>query len=299
MDSGAAHDGILEQMKHSAGFVLLVLAWLSAGVHAGPTAYKVERVVYPRSDTYSEDLTGLGQPLAQIEIGSSAREGRQIAPPAQETLASVLLIGTEGITAQASFHAFEKRCEFLCGDELQECHYTALIAYDDRGIGTPLVALAGLAGDVGGFRKLDPVQPVTDSRIQVSKQALAWPPGDFVSLKLENGNVEFTAGHEGKSPYSYDASAPDCKTIDYPGSGLTRLSCNGVEFLLHENRPLLMSYADYNISTVRVLNEFRIDGRVHYTVLMALKAYNAFGILTQRDSGWQYIVSPADWAMLC
>jgi hypothetical protein len=286
-------------MRKSVGFVLAVLAWLSAGAHAGPTAYKVERVVYPRSDTYSDDLTGLSQPLAQIEIGASAREGQQIAPPAQEALASVLLIGTDGITAGTKFRTFEKRCEFLCGDELEECHHTALVAYDDRGIGTPLVALAGVAGDVSGFRKLEPAPPETDSRIQAQKQALAWPPGDFVSLELENGRVDFTAGHEGKSPYSYDASAPDCRTIDYPDSGLTRLSCNGVEFLSYENRPLLMSYADYNISTVQVLNEFRIDGRAHYTVLLALKAYNALGILIQGDSGWRFIVRPADWAMLC
>lgn len=60
-----------------------------------------------------------------------------------------------------------------------------------------------------------------------------------------------------------------------------------------------MSYADYNVSKVRVLNRFQLADRTYYTVVLALKAYNAFGLLERDGNQWRFLVRPADWAMLC
>ncbi len=266
---------------------------------AEPVAYKVERIVYSRSGSWSGKLTGLEQPLAQIGL-SASQQGEKIIPvPAREDFEHIILVGTENIASRTSLYEFEKRCEFLCGDDAEECHHTALIHYNNQDIGTPLLALVGITGEISGFRKYEATETSEINELNIEKQPLSWPADNYLSLDMKNNEVTFTASYEGRGAYSYDASAPDCKTIKYLDSGFERLSCNGVEFLMHDQNPLLMSYADYNVSSVQVLNEFRIDNQVYYTVLLAMKAYTAYGVLTRTESGWRFIVRPADWASIC
>ncbi len=279
--------------------VCLFATLFCMATQAGPVAYKVERVVYPRSDSYGDDLNGLGQPLAQVGISATVLQEKSVPLPSREEFSPLILIGTEGVTSQASLYEFEKRCEFLCGDEAEECHHTALINYNGQAIGTPLLALVGLAGEISGFQKIEPGDTDPTAEFSIPETTLVWPPDNFLALDFGGGKVNFSAGKTGKGAYSYDAGAPDCKLISYTNTGFSRLSCNGLEFLLHEQQPLLMSYADYNISSVQVLNTFQVNGQAYYTVLLALKAYTAYGILTLDETGWRFIVKPADWAQLC
>lgn len=219
--------------------------------------------------------------------------------PLRDAFESLVLLGQRGVDNDARFHAFETHCEYLCGNEAKECHHTGLVSYTKHDIGAPLLALVNFKGRATDFHEIRPEPHDSNRAFALPRRALVWPPERDLELALKDGEAAFTERSEGQPPYSYSATAPDYRNIAYPGTRLARLACNGVEFLLDGNHVLLMSYADYNLSKVRVLSAFKIGNATYYTVLLALKAYDAYGLLTRHGETWRFIVRPADWAMLC
>ena len=280
---------------------------LSASIYAQADiqAYKVERVVSPRSDTYGDNPHGLGPALAQIEIAAIKHEGKPVPLPSRENFQQLLLIDSKGITTETIFYEFEKRCEFLCGDELEECHHTALIGWNQADIGVPLLAVAGLAGidgktagvrDFVAFTEQETTLPPSFS---VPEQPLLWPEENFLGITSRAGDSQFSIRYGVKKPYRYTQPDKQCRWTPYPQTALRRLACSGTQVLLENQTPLLFSNPDYNLPNAQLVNRFRVGEQDYSTVMLALKAYTAYGLLTKVQGKWRFIARPADWARLC
>lgn len=280
--------------------IMAILILAAFPLYAEPVAYKVEQIVRLRPTSYIEGTGDLSGPLAQIEIGTAENTPERRPLPPREEFNKTILIGSQGVTDRTYFQGYEKRCEFLCGDELQECHYTAKLGWEDQSIGTPLLALTGVSGKPDAFTAFDDTGAGESvPAIELPAQALAWPDNHHLALVMGDDRAVFDVSVESGDPYQFDFEAPDCKWFSYPGTELHRLSCNSAEALFHQRRPLLYSMADYNISSVRLLSRFTVDGQHYYTVMIALKAYTAYGVLTQKAGKWVFIVNPANWALIC
>jgi hypothetical protein len=279
---------------------LTLLYVLAIPVLADPVAYKVERVVYSSGDTFTDDSPGLQQPLAQIEIGATEHHPKKLPLPSREIFKPMVLVGSAGVANSPTFYEFEKRCEYLCGDEEEECHYTALVGWGHEDIGVPMIAFTGIEGEAREFVSYNETSSsMTIPTLELSHQELAWPQDNYLGLVTRGREATFSFGYGKTASARFDFKAPDCVWTDYRDTGLARLSCNSAEALLHEGRPLLYSTADYNLPTVRVVNRFSLNGAHYYTVVLALKAYTAYGLLTHINDAWKFIVKPADWANLC
>jgi len=280
----------------------LISLFILHAVNADPVAYKVERVIYPQNGIYEENAIHQYKPLAQIEIGATEHRPKKLKLPSREIFNSSILIGTQGITQNTTFYEFEKRCEYLCGDEIEECHFTGLIHWENQDIGHPLVALTGIEGEIDNFMIYDENNsPITTNipKIELYNEEMIWPTENYLGLITKGNKTTFSYGFGKMTSVRFNFEAPDCKWIEYDKTDIARLSCNSAEALLHKKIPLLYSHADYNISNVQLINSFTINNQWYYTIRLALKAYTAFGVLTHDGTGWKFIVKPADWASLC
>lgn len=282
-------------IHYTASLILLLSLSAQAEIHV----YKIERVISPRSDTYGEKLHGLAIPQAQFEIGAVKKNERLVPIPDRSNFEHMLLVGTNGLTVKTSFVELEKVCEYLCGDEIEECHYTGLLSWDGEDIGVPLLAVTGLLGEVSDFLSYIDTKASKMPDLTIPEQALIWPEENFLDITASNSESRFLIRYGVDKPYRYTQEGKQCRLFDYKGTGLLRLSCNVIEALLDGETPLFFSDADYNLPNTQLVNLFKIDGQVYYTVMLALKAYTAYGLLTKENGQWRFIVKTADWAGLC
>ena len=286
---------LLVLIKLLSGLLLI----LSLSVQAEIQVYKVERVVSPRSDTYGDDLHGLGQSLAQFEIAAVEKAKKQVPMPDREDFKQLILIGSEGVATKTNFYEFEKTCEYLCGDELEECHYTGMLSWRDNNIGVPLLVVSGITGEVSNFISHTDTASVALPKLSIPEQQLVWSEENYLGITTEGSESKFSLRYGTDKPYRYSTEGSQCRWFAYQGTGLTRLSCNIAEALLDGEVPLLFSNADYNKPGAQVVNQFTINDQEYFTVMLALKAYTAYGLLTKQNGQWRFIVKPADWSKLC
>ena len=277
--------------------ILMIASRLN--VQAQIQVFKVDRQIFPRSDTYGDDLHGLSPPLAQFGIGAVNQGESRLAFPRREDFENILLIGSTGVAVKTGFVEFETSCEYLCGDELEECHYSGLVSWQEQDIGVPLLAVSGLSGLVTGFSSFIDTQAIQMNDLSIAEKELVWPAHNFLAINLKDGESQFLFRYENDYSYQETLTGNQCQFYDYEGTGLSRLACNSAEALLEGQAPLLYSNADYNLPNVQLVNKFTIDDQQFLTVMLALKAYTAYGLLIKEDAKWRFIVKPADWAQIC
>lgn len=164
----------------------------------------------------------------------------------------------------------------------------------------PLLAVTKLTGQTDNFISYADTVPTSYMpNLSISEQALIWPANNYLAINIEGSESKFYFRYDNDYPYRYTAEGKQCRWFRYQKTELARLSCNGAEVLLDDQTPLLFSDADYNLPNVQVVNRFSINNQDYYTVMLALKAYTAYGVLTKEHGKWRFIVKPADWASIC
>lgn len=269
----------------------------ATGEPALPPPYQVEGVI-SGFNRYHNDLLGVSSPRVVIDLG--AVEGKEF--PEYEQFGIMTVIGSAGI---GRFHleSIGKICEFLCGDEAEECHYVAYIVpvtgLDD--IGTPLVALPG------DFELTDFTPPaqhevaIDDALRERGFARPLWPDEEeeggtrYRFEPLAGGAVAVETRWGEGDTYRYESSG--CRATTW--RGLTTVMCEGLEGILADGAPAFVSLPDYNSPAARILASFDHAGASYYLVQLAIKAQTVHGLVVRTDEGWRALIRPRDYALLC
>lgn len=262
--------------------------------------YQIEGVVSFRDDHYRMG-TGLGlqPPRVLIDLGN-ARDGRF---PDTSGLREVTIVGTDG-TAHGMLEDIYKDCQFLCGDEAEECHFVGVVVLQGHLelVGTPLVALAGKR-EISGFRPWVRTSgmPAKLSRLSVFSPAIWSPYPDFApGYRIESWDAptrSLTLAQRNPSGEVRQLQGEDCEGA-HDGE-LSSLSCSGFALLIAEGRPLLFSYPDYNLPAAEPVASFTQAGETYHLVRYGAKAQTVFGLVTRGPEGWHAFFRPKDYALLC
>ena len=267
-----------------------------------PAPYQVEAVERSVPYSYTEDES-LGPPMITVDLGTA--EGRT--PPVREGLETMTFLGAGG-SAVGQLYDISKHCDYLCGDELEECHYVARYSLppDTPALEAPLAALPGTLEltDYHDPRQAEWIDNFTLAYVWTATgfSPEAWRPSSqgATSHKLESWNEDskdiafrtrFPDGNE------FSAQAGSCRLRQ--GGDLNEVACNGLSLLFAEGTPLLLSYPDYNSPAARAVSSFTQGDRTYYLVLLGLKAQSVFGLLTKTLEGWIGHFQPRDYALLC
>jgi hypothetical protein len=281
-----------------------------AGEALLPAPYQVEGVVRYRNDVDAGD-DGLGLAPALVAVDLGAVEGTP--QPRAEDFRDMTLLGTAGAAA-ATLQDIVKSCEFLCGDEAEECHYLALLAPQGppsaglETLGTPLAALPG-HHEIAAFAPLaaEPLpQPPAAPAFSEAFAAPVWSPYPEAQPAYRVTRWDPAAGALALE-LRYGADAPSrFETNDCTARGtgeLTAVSCNALAFLAAGGRPLLVSFPDYNLAAAAPVARFEAAGpgaNIRYTLVrLGLKAQTVFGLLAATPAGWRARFRPRDYALLC
>lgn len=260
-----------------------------------PAPYQVESV---RQAVDGDDSRQpLGGPRVTIDLGSAT--GRPW--PARSQPTRMTLLGTEGAMT-ASLEDVIKVCETLCGDENEECHYEGILVPNGplATIGAPVAALAGeyLLSDVASIRET----AASDGDLPPFSSAFVpaiWPadnPADLRHRFVRDGDVftlEYAWGSAGEQVVPLRA----CQFFDR--GPVTRMACGGVEALLADGEPILVSFPDYNAAGADLVSAFVHDTRQYYVVRLALKVQTVYGLLFHDRGGWRARFHPRDYSLLC
>jgi hypothetical protein len=266
-----------------------------------PAPYQIDGLVSHKDDHHRVgDGLGLNAPLVAVDLG----QARDAAHPGSEQFRTMTIVGTAGV-ARGVLYDIRKICDYLCGDDGQECHYQALYSLDgpDSAIGTPIAAFPGAHEEV----TLTPIAPeLGPAPPSVSTDrgfaALAWSPqgaegpelsisawqpaAKELTLKMRWGDAE---------PFIVEALA-----CSWQHAGpLAELHCNGLAMIFADGSPLLLSYPDYNLAAADVVASLKMNGIASYLVRLGLKAQTVFGIIHRDDTGWRGLFRPRDYALLC
>jgi hypothetical protein len=281
--------------------VLMIVVTEPNRAEVAPDApYQVEGVVVLRDD-HDRMGTGLGlqPPRVLIDLGS-ARDGRF---PETPGLREVTIIGTEG-AAEGTLEDIYKDCQFLCGDDAEECHFVGVVVLAGRldTIGTPLIALAGKR-EISSFRPwagTSGMPPAPPPR-SVFSPALWSPYPDYApGYRIESWDTtlrSLTLAMRDPSGEVHRLTGEQCDGA-HDGE-LSSLSCSGFALLIAEGRPLLFSYPDYNLPAAEVVASFTQAGEAYHLVRYGAKAQTVFGLVTRGPEGWRALFRPKDYALLC
>jgi hypothetical protein len=262
--------------------------------------YQVLGAAMFRDDRYRMD-TGLGlqPPRILIDLGNAQDRGL----PDGASLREVTIVGTAGV-ARGTLEDIRKECDYLCGDEGEECHYVGLVVLNGalEDIGTPLIALAG-GHELSDFRPWEGSagMPLSPPRWSVFSP-LAWSPyPDYApAYRIESWDVpsrSLTLAQRDPSGEVVTLRGEQCESAH--DRELLSLSCSGFALIVADGRPLLFSYPDYNIAAAEAVAIFTLHGRVHYLVRYGAKAQTVFGLIARGPEGWQALFRPKDYALLC
>ena len=267
--------------------------------------YKVDRVVTERDHIQTGETVGFEKPFAQIEIAAIELGDRD--PDSVDYFAEwefrqrndrFWLVGSAGVATDAHLFTRELRCVYLCGDGGgEECRDTGLIDWQGQAIGEPLMAVAGLTGEVTDFVSFLDVESTEEiPELNSDRVELLSPSGISLSVSSQESALRLT----GESYWNSIESEPtQCTWTDYGESGLGSLTCQQEAVLFQGGEPLMLSYSDYNVAGATVVNGFTVEGRRYYTAVLGQKGYTAYGLLFETDEGWQVVFSTHDWPTLC
>ncbi|MDH3283686.1 MAG: hypothetical protein OEQ13_03025 [Acidobacteriota bacterium] len=248
------------------------------------------------------DRTGLEVPLVVVDLG--AAKDRKV--PARADVARMTVLGTTGASV-ASLHDVRKVCDFLCGDELEECHYVARVSLarplDE--VGTPVAAFVG-DREISAFQPAEsdatetPINPGADFAEVFVRPV--WPddPASAAAYRLdepEAADRELRIEYRWPGGEVYSMEDREC-SLRRRGR-LGELSCSAFAMVLLGERPLLVSFPDYNDPAAEVVASFESGGMRYHVVRLGLKAQTVFGLLYERDGGWHALIRPRDYALLC
>ncbi|MCP3978220.1 MAG: hypothetical protein GY716_02655, partial [bacterium] len=103
---------------------------------------QVNGIVREPTDAWSEDpSSSLGPVLARLDLGRSEKQP----VPDRDAYRQVTILGTEGATG-GFVYGLQRICDFLCGDEHEECHYEIAAGAEGSkmlGVGAPVLAIVG------------------------------------------------------------------------------------------------------------------------------------------------------------
>jgi hypothetical protein len=262
--------------------------------------YQVLGAAMFRDDRYRME-TGLGlqSPRILVDLGNAQDRGL----PDAASLREVTIVGTAGV-ARGTLEDIRKECDYLCGDEGEECHYVGLVVLNGAlvDIGTPLVALAG-GHELSDFRPWEGTtgMPPAPPRRSVFSP-LAWSPyPDYApAYRIESWDApsrSLTLAQRDPSGEVVRLQGEQCESA-HDGEILS-LSCSGFALIVADGRPLLFSYPDYNIAAAQAVATFTLHGQVHYLVRYGAKAQTVFGLIVRGPEGWQALFRPKNYALLC
>lgn len=210
------------------------------------------------------------------------------------------VVGNAGV-GRINLESIGKICEFLCGDEAEECHYVAYMVpvteLDE--IGTPLLALPGDYA-LTDFTLPEPQEVAIDEALRERGFVRAlWPDEEggyrYRFEPLAGGGLAVEARWGEGDPYRYSSSG--CRATKW--KGLTTVMCDGMEGILVDGAPALVSYPDYNSPSAQILASFDHGGVTYHLVQLAIKAQTVYGLVVRTDEGWQALIRPRDYALLC
>jgi hypothetical protein len=285
-------------------FLLLPSAHALAHEALLPAPYQVEGLVRFKNDRYRlDDGLGLNSPLVVVDLG----EARDAPHPGSGRFQTMTIIGSTGI-GLGKLHDIRKTCDYLCGDDGQECHYEALFMLDKpvETIGTPLAAIPGVQV-LTGFLPATPGGPQAEAGFPAGLlgedfSPLAWTPHgrDGPQLRItgwDSDQRKLDLEARWRTGDSFMVEAPECR-LRRVGE-LTEMQCNGAALVLTGGAPLLFSYPDYNAAAAEVVATFEFGKSTLYLVRLGLKAQTVFGLLYGDKEGWRGLFRPRDYALLC
>lgn len=225
--------------------------------------------------------------------------------PNDDDLTWMTILGTRGFV-HASRSAIERRCEHLCGDDMEECHWVGLYGSPASldAIGDPVAALPGrlnLTDYVGLADVRAAADPLAGLAPGDSAQALLWGPWDDGEAHLSVTRWDPSGGaFAGELRFDGHASplvAEGCESSSH--DWLLEIDCGSFALLASGDRPLLLSWADYNLPKVEPLARFTHNGSRHYAVRFGAKAQDVVGLVSAEPAGWRARFRPRDWALIC
>jgi len=272
-----------------------------SGQVPSPAPYPVNGLERDLSERYGERA---GTVLVRVDLGAADTTP----PPEREGRWSMTILGSDG-AVEGELVDIVKRCEYLCGVAGGEtCHMEGLLA--PRGpmeaIGTPLAAwpesvpVAGyrpIAGDTVAGDEVPLALPAPDS----GPASPVWPPAEpytprYRLLPHDSAGVAAVLVSYVDDD-RYTARATDCELRRF--DALALLACTGIAVLLEGDRPLLVSFPDYNMPAAEPVARFDLEGQLHYLARLGLKAQTVYGVLWRDAAGWHALFRPRDYPLLC
>jgi hypothetical protein len=257
-------------------------------------------------DGVERDLTGrfgIETYVIQVDLGAAA--GKPV--PSGESFRKMTVLGSSG-ASPAFLHDIRKVCEFLCGDEGEECHYVARVSPTRplEEIGTPLAVIPGAHG-IEAFRSFDvetapAPSELIDEWLGRDFERPIWPtdPNSVLEYRLRESPAadrELGLEYRWSGGEVYSVEDRDCGVRR--NAGLSELACSSFAMIAQEGRPLLVSLADYNSATAETVAAFESDGMAYRVVRLGLKAQTVIGLLVETESGWRAMIRPRDYGLLC
>lgn len=243
--------------------------------------------------------------------------------PDRERFQRATIVGTAGV-AEAVLLDIERRCEFLCGDEIASCRHVAIYTgIDVADVGTPLLALPG-SWVLTGYTPVIPdarpqPSPPTGNRSSRAQAAesvnlpeLLDPDAELIR-PIWSPYPENTTRHRlvpapsAPAGIALETLAWDERVDSYPAAectyrvvgGIGSLDCAGFSILLDGGRPLLVSFPDYNRDIADVVASFEYRDTTYRVIRLGLKAQTVFGFLYRTDDAWRASIRPRDFDLLC
>ena len=290
----------MHRRSHSVSLVGLATVVLVSSLDAQPSpllpAPRQVETLSRRTDPHRAGAL-VGVTRVEVDLGTATTR----AWPLADATSPMTVLGTRGSVVTAAEDVI-KVCEQLCGDSGEECHYVARLAAGDLDrVGVPLAAIPG-SHPLTGYEAVpeSPVPVTTTTDAVVSRFVTPiWADASSAGTRYR---IRDTADGT-VLDYAWSTSGGQAMPVGrcaFSGRGpFTRMRCDGLETLLFERQPLLVSVPDYNVAGVDVVASFVHDDRRYFVVWLAVKTQSLYGLLYQEDGRWQARFHPRDYSLLC
>lgn len=169
----------------------------------------------------------------------------------------------------------------------------------------PFAALPGrlnLTDYVGSAELARVADPLAGLAPGDSAETLLWGPWGDDGARLRVTRWDLSDG-----AFAGDVLFADGNVSPLDGEGcessshdwLLEIDCGHFALLASGDRPLMLSWADYNLPKVEPLVRFTYNGSRHYVVQFGAKAQDVVGLVSAEPSGWRARFRPRTWAQIC
>ena len=286
-------------MAHFLTVAITIVATMTVSANAQPmptlpaphqligVEQRLDEDIYERAD-------GLTEQRFVIDLNKTGL------PPRSEEIRDWTIAGSRG-AAPATLVTIERRCEFLCGDELESCYYVAIVSLhsDAVDIGKPLAAFNGTF-DLRNYHKLADGAPAI-SPLQIGQIYPGILPGEKYSIKaFDNGSITF-GFHWGtnENDNAHYVQSTQCQSYSYDVFGLFETRCIDLFVLSADEEILLASYGDYNSSKTAPIAKFERDGIQFVIIRYDAKAQDVYGVIYRASEGWRNLIRTRNRPLLC